>query len=92
MLRYQAAQLTYVIDERLKETIEDAKWENALKDVAVTTMKENDKAAKAIKKNAQSAKKAWLVAEKKLTEMEVKLGGHGAQIGGGIKLKLGPSR
>ena len=82
--------MTYVIDERLKEIAEDAEREKALKDVAVATVKEKGKAIEATEKKAQSAEKARLVVEKKLTKMEVKLGGHKAQIGRGRKLKLGP--
>ena len=67
-------QLTHILDQRLKELIEDAEWEKALKDVAAAMAKEKGKAAEAAEKRAQSAEKARLVAEKKLTEVEVKLG------------------
>jgi len=40
----------------------------------VNTAKEKGKATDAVEKRAQSAKKARLVAEKKLAEMEAKLG------------------
>jgi len=58
LLCYQAAQLTYVIEERLKETAKDAKREKALKDVAVATTKKKGKAAEAIEKKAQYVEKA----------------------------------
>ena len=45
-------QLTYVIDERLKEAAEDTKWEKALKDVTVATTKEKGKVAEVIEKKA----------------------------------------
>ena len=80
LLRYQAAQLTHAIDERLKETAEVAKWEKALKDVVVAMAKEKDKVVEATEKKVQSVEKARLVAEKKLIKMEVRLGG--------MKLKL----
>ena len=75
LLCYQTAQLTHVINERLKETTEDAEREKALKDIVIATIKEKGKAAEAIEKKAQFAEKARLVVEKKLTELEVKLGG-----------------
>lgn len=55
--------------------MEDAEWEKVLKDMAVATTKDKGKGAEATEKKAQATKKAWLVAEKKVTEMEVKLGG-----------------
>ena len=64
MLRYQAIQLTHVIDERLKEVAEDVNWKKALKDIVVATKKEKGKAAEAAEKKAQFAEKARLVAEK----------------------------
>lgn len=75
LLHHQATQLTHILDERLKEFAEDAEREKALKDVAAAMVKEKDKAAKAVEKKAQSAKKAQVVVEKKLAETESKLGG-----------------
>lgn len=72
---YQAAQLAYVIDERLKEIAEDAKRERALKDVVVATVKEKSKTAETANKKAQASEKAWALVEKKLMELDVKLGG-----------------
>ena len=84
LLRYQAAQLTHILDERLKELIEDADWEKALKDVANAMAKEKGKAIEAAKKKAQSLEKARLLAEKKLAKVEAKLGG--------IELKLAEAK
>ena len=67
-------QLTHVLNKRLKELIKDAEWEKALKDVAATMAKEKGKTVEAAEKRVQLAKKAWLVSEKKLNEVEVKLG------------------
>ena len=67
-------QLTHVLNKRLKELIEDAEREKALKDVAATMAKEKGKNVEAVEKRVQLAKKAWLVSEKKLNEVEVKLG------------------
>ena len=72
--------VTYVLSERLKELAKDDEREKALKDVANATAKEKGKATKATEKKAQSSEKARLVAERKLAEMEAKLGG--------IELKL----
>ena len=54
----QAAQLTYVLDERMKELVEDAEKEKALKDVAVDTAKEKVKATEVVEKELKVAKKA----------------------------------
>ena len=71
--RGQVAQLTHVLDERLKELDEDAEREKAFKDIVATIAKEKGKAVEAAEKRAQSTEKAQLVVEKKLTEVEVKL-------------------
>ena len=75
LLRYQATQLTHILGERLKELAKDAKREKVLKDGTNAMVKEKGKFAEAAKKKAQSLEKAWLLAEKKLTEVESKLGG-----------------
>ena len=66
--------MAHVLNERLKELAEDAEREKALKDVVVATTKEKSKAIEVTEKRVQSAEKARLVAKKKLTEVEVKLG------------------
>lgn len=68
------------MDGRLKETVENAEWEKALKDIIVATTKEKGKATEVVEKKAQAFKKAWALAKKKLAEMEMKLRG--------MKLKL----
>lgn len=55
-----------------------------MKDVAEDTAKEKGKATAAAKKRAQFAEKAQLVAEKRLAEMETKLGG--------VELKLAEAK
>lgn len=72
--------MTYVLDERMKELVENAKKEKALKDVAVDTAKEKAKAAEVAEKKVKATEKAQLVVEKKLAEVEEKIGG--------IELKL----
>lgn len=49
---YQVAQLAYVIDERLKETVEKAERERALKYVVVATAKDKCKATETSEKKA----------------------------------------
>ena len=68
------------MDDRLKEAAEDADWEKALKDVTVAITKEKGKAVEVAKKKAHAFEKARALVEKRLMEMEVKLGG--------IELKL----
>ena len=46
-----------------------------MKDVAVATVKDKGKAAEAVKKRAQASEKAQILAEQRLIEMDVKLGG-----------------
>ena len=70
LLHYQAAQLAYIMDERLKEATEDTEREKASKDVAIATAKEKGKAAEVAEKKAQTSEKAWALAE-----MDMKLGG-----------------
>ena len=59
----------------MKELVEDAEKEKALKDVAVDTAKEKVKATEVVEKELKVAKKAQLVIKKKLVEVEEKLGG-----------------
>ena len=66
--------MAHVLNERLKELAEDAEREKALKDVVVATTKEKSKAIEVTEKRVQSAEKARVVAKKKLTKVEVKLG------------------
>ena len=68
-------QLTHILDKRLKELSENAEQEKSLKDIAAATTKEKVKAAKATEKKANASKKARVLAEKRLMEMEMKLGG-----------------
>ena len=88
LLQYQAAQLTHIINERLKELVEDAEQEKALKDVATATAKEKGKAAEAAKKKAQSSEKARLVAERNLAEAEERLGGVELKLAKAASLNL----
>lgn len=73
-MQYQATQLTYILEVRLKELVKDAVWEKALKDVATATAKEKVKAVKATEEKARSLEQARLAAERKLTKAEDKLG------------------
>ena len=53
---------------------EDVSREKALKDVAVVTAKDKEKAAATAEKKAAASKKARVAAEKRFSELEVKLG------------------
>lgn len=64
--------MAYVIKDRLKKAVKYADREKALKDVVVAIAKDKGKVAK---KRAQASKKARILAEQKLTELDVKLGG-----------------
>ena len=75
LLCYQVAQLTHVLNERLKKLFVDVEREKVLKDVAMATAKEKVKTDKAMEKKANVSKKARALAEKRLTEMEMKLEG-----------------
>ena len=60
----KAAQLAYVMDEWLKEAVEDIEQEKALKDVAAATVKEKVKVAKVVEKKVHASEKARALAEK----------------------------
>lgn len=62
-----------------------------MKDIVVATAKDKINAAETAEKKAYASEKAQAVAEKRLAEMDVKLGGSGAQIGQGRELKLNTS-
>ena len=49
---YQAAQITHILGERMKELAEEAKREKALKDVANATVWDKGKAAEVDEKKA----------------------------------------
>lgn len=65
--------MAYMIDDRLKEAAKDADREKALKDVAVATAKDKGKDVEAIEKRSQASEKAQILAEQRLTKMDVKL-------------------
>lgn len=59
----------------MKELVEDAEGEKALRDVVKATVKEKLKIAKDAEEKAASVEKARALAEGKSTELEVQLGG-----------------
>ena len=75
LLFYQTTQSVHVIEDRLKEAVEDAKQEKALKDVAIANAKDKGKAAEVAKKKTRASEKAQILAEKRLINMDMKLGG-----------------
>jgi len=74
LLHYQASQLAHILDERLKDLAEDVGREKALKDVAVVIVKDKEKAHATAKKKAAASEEARVAAEKRSSELEVKLG------------------
>nr|XP_023919607.1 uncharacterized protein LOC112031153 [Quercus suber] len=70
-----AAQLSYIVDGRMKELAKDAEREKALKDVAEATAKEKMKHAEDAVEKVAVAEKAQALAEGRSTELEVQLGG-----------------
>ena len=71
---FQDAQLTHILEGRVRELAKDAGREKALKDVVVSTSKEKAKAIVTTKKKAAASKKARVLMEKKFLELKVKLG------------------
>ena len=63
LLYYRAAQLVHVIQDQLKEAVEDADREKALKNVAVAIAKDKGKAAELAKKRGHTSEKARILAE-----------------------------
>ncbi|KAK9999238.1 hypothetical protein SO802_018841 [Lithocarpus litseifolius] len=68
-----AAQMTHILDGRLKELAEDAGREKALKDVAKTAAKEKAKAVAVAEKKAMASEKAKAAVERRSMELEAKL-------------------
>ena len=58
----------------MKEATEEADQEKALKDVTEAMVKDKGKVAEDAKKRAREAERARILAEQKLTKMDVKLG------------------
>ena len=68
---YQAAQLTHIIDGRMKELSEDAEQKKALWDIVEAMAKEKVKAVEIVEKKAAVAEKAKASAKSKFAELEV---------------------
>ena len=66
--------MAYIIKDRLKEAAKEANREKTLKDIAEATKKDKGKATEDAKKRAREVERAWVLAEEKLTEIDVKLG------------------
>ena len=64
-----------MLEDRLKEAVEDADRERALKDVAVAMAKDKDKIFQDVERRAQEVERARALAEQSLTEIGEKLGG-----------------
>ena len=67
--------MAYMMEDRLKDAIEEADKERALKDVVEATVKKKDKAVENAEERTRAAKRAQALADQKVVETEVKLGG-----------------
>ena len=74
LLVCQATQLTHILNGRVKELVEDAERERALNDVMEATSKERAKIAATAEKKAVASDKAKALAEKRLVDLEAKVG------------------
>ena len=83
----QAAQLSQIVDGKLKELAEDAGREKALKDVAEITAAEKLKAAEVAERRAAAAEEAKARAEGLRAELEKKLGDVQLQLATSESLK-----
>lgn len=66
--------MAYILDRRLKDLVEDAGWEKALKDVVEVTAKEKVMVDTTAEKKAATAEKAKVAVQKKHSELQAKLG------------------
>ena len=67
--------MAYMMEDRLKDAIEEADKERALKDVVEATVKKKDKAVEDAEERTRAAKRAQALADQKVVETEVKLRG-----------------
>ena len=74
LLVCQAAQLTHILEGRVKELAEDTERERALNDMAKATNKERVKIAVTAEKKATAFEKYRVSTEKRLSDFEAKLG------------------
>ena len=74
LLVCQAAQLTHILEGRVRELAEDAERKRALKDAMEATSKERAKIATTTEKKAAASEKAKVSAEKRFLDLEAKLG------------------
>ena len=72
MSSQQAAQLTHILNERVKDLSEEVDWEKAGREEAVKTAKEKTKTAEAAEKRAAVAEKSQVSAEKRSAELVTK--------------------
>ena len=70
----QATQLTHILNGRVKELVEDAEREKALKDAMKVASKERVKITATAEKKAVAFEKAKALAEKRLANLEAKVG------------------
>ena len=87
LLVCQATQLTHIFKKQVKELVEDTEWKRALKDVVEATSKERVKAAAITKKKAVAFEKARVLAEKRFSDLETKLGETELKLAEALSLK-----
>ena len=63
-----------MLDEGMNKLAKEAEREKAPKDITNATARDKGKAVELAEKKAQSSEKARLLVEKRLSEMEAKLG------------------
>ena len=69
MSSQQAAQLTHILNERVKDLSEEVDWEKAGREEAVKTAKDKTKAADAVEKRVAAVEKSRVSAEKRSAEL-----------------------
>ena len=74
LLVCQAAQLTHILEGRVRELAEDTERERALNDMAKATNKERVKITVTAEKKAAASEKYRVSTEKRLSDFEAKLG------------------
>ena len=65
--------MAYIIEDRLKDAVEEADRERALKEVAEATVRDKRKAVEDAEERMRAAERALMETDKKLGGMELKL-------------------
>ena len=73
-LPYQATQMTYILEGRLRGAVEEADKERALKEVSKSNLQELTAKLANVERRSVEAERACVVIEKRMVEFEGKLG------------------